>query len=111
MNKQRKLILTIPLTLLVAGVLFFLYRLTLPPTLAIDSMCRNEIRLNHVGGTWLNGGPIPEEWQFRGSIEGTFERVSESEGIFLAEGFEVEVHEGNTRLAVCDSWPDSPAQG
>ena len=28
MNKQRKLILTIPLTLLVAGVLFFLYRLT-----------------------------------------------------------------------------------
>lgn len=92
------------LAVVVAAIVFVF---TGPPTLVIDSQCRNDIRLDHVSGTWLNGGPIPIEWQFRDSVQGTFERLSTDEGIFRAEGFEVTMHEGNATPAVCSMWPDS----
>ncbi len=88
------------------------YWVSLPPTLSVDPGCRNDIRLKHVSGTWINGGPVPEEWKDRGSVEGTFDRTSDTEGIFRAEGFEVQLFEGNATAAVCSAWPsDVPSEG
>ncbi len=86
---------------------FATFMLTCPPTLSIDPGCRNDIQLDHVGGTWLNGGPIPVDWQNRGSVQGTFERLSDDQGIFRSEGFEIPMHEGNATTLACESWPGS----
>ncbi|MFT7474917.1 MAG: hypothetical protein ACI81L_001849 [Verrucomicrobiales bacterium] len=91
---------------LIAGATIAFLIFTGPPTLSIDSGCRNDISMRHDGDSWLNGGPIPEEWRYRGSVEGTFERRSDTEGVFSADGFDVTLYAGNTTLLVCESWPE-----